>query len=511
MQTKLRFPVSKYRLITQAFAISLGLALLIISVAGPFAGTRKQTVTMPGHDIVILLDVSSSMTAKDMLPNRLTRAKTTITETASKLTQNRIALLAFRHKATLLCPLTYDREFLYQATKLASINSAMPGATDIGDAIISASKLFTTNSPSSKIIILFSDGEDLSDNISQALSLAEKNNITIFTVGIGQTDGTTIPDPLQPEQPYFYNGKKIITKLNEHALKKIAETSGGEYIPLYKISNIPYSNICREYLQKIDNEKNTETIKKLRHYRYNQFLLPAFLLFLFAMILGRKKKKPPHSNTTKTPLIIFVLLSATLNTSICRAEEPAIYEQKFNTAATLFSSNHYTEAITVLNSIITDNNTLPLNSAYGCTYFKLAEQNTNQLPQQIKLYKKATEAFQAALFNNPDDPIIEHNLTIAYKEMQAMAAKLKENKPASSQKPGNQQNTTEITNKNQPQQNKKQENEKHPATDSPKNQDLSNRQIDDILSTILNREKEYQMKKQKYGKIIPLNKDIQDW
>ena len=153
MQSKLRFPISKQRLLIQMILLSLGLTLLVISVAGPFAGLKEQAVTSSNHDIVMLLDVSNSMTARDVHPDRLGNAKSIIIETSTKLPEDRIALLAFRHGSTILCPLTYDREFLHQTAKLMSTSSASAGETDIGSAIMNAVEVFNKNSTAKRFII----------------------------------------------------------------------------------------------------------------------------------------------------------------------------------------------------------------------------------------------------------------------------------------------------------------------------------------------------------------------
>ncbi len=511
MQEKLRFPISQYRLISQMILVSLGLTLLIISVAGPFAGFKEQTVTSNNHDIIMLLDVSSSMTARDVQPDRLGSAKSAIIEISAKLPRERIAMLAFRHGLAILCPLTYDREFLQQTVKLISTTSAPAGETDIGSAIITAVEMFNKNSTAKRFIIIFSDGEDLAGNIEKAISTATENSVTILTIGIGKSEGTTIPDPLRKGKPYIYNGGPVTTKLNDQVLKRIATATNGEYIHSYD-NNISPADICTEYLRNIKASEQTESAKKLRIYRYNWFLLPAFILLLSAIALGIKKSNRKRNITSaKLTLLLTSIILTTLSNGY--SEELSATDRTFNTAATLFASSNYAETITALDSIRTDNTEIRsrINMAYGCTYFRKAVQLDNAL-EQIKLYKKAAESFQSLLKQEADNQTATHNLAVSYREMQIATVKLAASQSAE-KVPGKPAEPVEAEKNNgESSEEAQQKTDKPSATDSAEqNNKLSDKEIEDILSTILSREKEYQTKKQQYGKLTPLQSDVRDW
>lgn len=503
MQATLRFPTPKYKLIMQIVFIAIGLSLLILSVAGPFDGYRKETITDYHHDIVILLDVSSSMLAKDAQPNRQENAKSTILELVSQLPQDRLALMAFRHDTTLLSPLTFDHNFLSQSIKLASLGSASAGESDIGSAISTATKLFKNDSKTDKIILLFSDGEDLTGNIKQGIVTAAENNITIFTVGIGATDKITIPDPLQPDKPYIYNGKTVLTSLNEQTLKTIAESTGGEYVPAYK-DYISPSDMCTEYLRRIKKEETSNTMRKLRIYCYNWFLLPAFIFMFLAALLSIQSKPHIHKKASKILLLFVALTILTLITSISQAGKLTADELAFNSAAALFTDGKYEQAIATLNKTESEDEKYIM--AYGCTYFKAAQKlndTLTQLPKKIKLYKQAAESFRTILKQQGNNQTAIHNLTVSYLAVQASANKLAKLKP-----PKKTSNKTIKTVKNDTISSKTETQNKEKSTEA---NELSNAEIDKLLSKILSHEKEYQTKKQQYGKLIPLRADVKDW
>ncbi len=511
MQETLRFPISKHKLSAQIALVAAGLALLIISVAGPFAGYKDQAITKRSHDIILLLDVSSSMTAKDVQPNRLENAKSIILELASQLPQDQLALMVFRSNSTLLCPLTYDRPFLYATTKLISTSSASTGETDIGTAITDAVKLFEDKSHNKRFIILFSDGEDLANNINSAIATAVTNNVTIFTIGIGKPEGSTIPDPIQPDKAYKHNGQTVITKLKEQTLRKIASETNGEYIN-YDNKHISPSDICSDYLRDIKTAETAKNIKNTRIYHYNWFLLPAFISFLCALVLSLEKR----SRTSIKSLLFFFTFTATaLISNNGFTENLSAETDIFNAAAAQFAKTNYTQSIITLDSIKTNNSTIivRIDMAYGCAYFKSAQQRSN-IREQYKLFKKAAESFQSVLKQDTNNKIAVHNLAISYKAM--LVAKAKRDKSENIDKKTNdhtEQTTTDTRSKtDKSAESIVQKVDKPSATDTKRqNYELSDEEIEKVLSLILSREKEYQTKKHRYGKLTPLQSNIRDW
>jgi len=284
--------------------VSAALALLMIAAAGPKWGQREETVYQQARDLVIAVDVSRSMLANDVHPSRLARAKIDLVDLIKDLKGDRAALIAFRAKARLVCPLTTDYAYLRQALDGLSPESAPRGATDIGDAISKALDTFNDDDSSHKAIILVSDGEDLSGRAIKLAQKAGKMHIPIFTVGIGSRQGAKIPDDAGSERYLKYKNKDIVTKLNNDTLYKIAEASGGAYIPIETagMTGTTLGTIYNDHLRKIAARELAETRKTRAVERYQWFLLPAILLLLGTGALSRGRIKA-RKNTPKSKAV----------------------------------------------------------------------------------------------------------------------------------------------------------------------------------------------------------------
>ena len=161
MRARLSPPRGRGRFAAQLALLALALGLVLIAMARPRWGMRDERVFQRGRDLVIAVDVSQSMLARDVHPTRLHRAKADLTDLLRELRGDRAAIIAFRSKAVQVCPLTTDYAFLEYALDALSPESAPRGETDIGDAIDKAVAAFETDSGSHRAMILISDGEDL--------------------------------------------------------------------------------------------------------------------------------------------------------------------------------------------------------------------------------------------------------------------------------------------------------------------------------------------------------------
>jgi Ca-activated chloride channel homolog len=289
MQRKLRPAAARARMRWQGGLTLAGLALLLVAAARPQWGLREEVVFRRARDVVIALDVSRSMLARDVHPNRLARAKADVLDLIRDLRGDRAALVAFRHKAVLVCPLTTDTAFLLQALDGIEPDSAPRGETDIGDAIVKALDAFDTADAAHKAIILISDGEDLQDTARAAAARAAERGIPIFTVGIGSRAGTTIPDADAPGGVAQFKGETVTTRLNHDALLAIARATRGVYIPIERASTATTTlgTLYRDHLRQIAARDLEETLARRRIERYTWFLLPSFLCLLGAAALSR--------------------------------------------------------------------------------------------------------------------------------------------------------------------------------------------------------------------------------
>ena len=193
MLSKLAPAIKPSRFYWQLVLVQTGFILILIAAARPQWGMEERTVFQRGRDLIIALDVSRSMLARDVHPNRLQRAKADIQDLLRELRGDRVALVAFRGHAVQLCPLTTDYSFLEQMLDGVTVESAPRGETNIGDAIDKTLDAFETDEGAHRAMILISDGEDLAGQAKSAAERAKSKGVVIFTVGLGDPKGATIP------------------------------------------------------------------------------------------------------------------------------------------------------------------------------------------------------------------------------------------------------------------------------------------------------------------------------
>lgn len=227
----------KKRVIKQGILI-LAFASLITGLANPQLGTRLENVKQEGVDIFIALDVSLSMKAEDVKPNRLEKAKYEINNLINRLAGDRIGLIVFAGESFVQFPLTTDYSAASLFLDAVDVTTVPDPGTAIGSAIAKAEKSFPMNDPTKKVLIIITDGEN---NQGDAISNAEdagKKGILIYTIGMGSPDGAPIPiydaNGHQTDFKRDRSGNIVLTKLDEASLEKIAALGNGKY---YRASN----------------------------------------------------------------------------------------------------------------------------------------------------------------------------------------------------------------------------------------------------------------------------------
>jgi Ca-activated chloride channel family protein len=266
-----------------------GLALCLFAAARPQWGHSTQVVAAKSRNVVVALDVSRSMLAADVRPNRLERAKADIADLVDSLEGDRCALVAFRQKGVLLCPLTTDRAFLRSALETATPESAPRGETDLGAAIRTALQALDPTMDDHNAIILVSDGGDLRNNALDGAAVAKKRGIPIFTVGLGDPRReTTLPDA-SGSGVQMFKGQPVKVKLEEKALREIAAASEGRYVPLATAgtAETTLGAIYRRFLRQVAAKEQAEEEELRATERFGFFLVPGLLLLLSAALLSR--------------------------------------------------------------------------------------------------------------------------------------------------------------------------------------------------------------------------------
>ncbi len=261
---------------------------LILALSQPRWGYYWKDLEQKGVDIVIALDVSSSMLAQDIKPNRLERAKYKIMDLLNMLEGDRVGLVAFAGTSYLQCPLTLD----YSATRifLNAIDTELipvPG-TAIGHAIRTSVKAFNPQDTRSRAIILITDGEDHTGDAIQSANWAKEHKTKIFAIGIGSNIGAPIPNP-KPGASGFKkdkDGEVILTKLDEPTLKQMALQTGGSYVRSVS-GDMDLQKLYRENIKHKVKSKEIKTERKRVWKERFQWMIFAALLCLTAKYIRK--------------------------------------------------------------------------------------------------------------------------------------------------------------------------------------------------------------------------------
>lgn len=281
----------------QAWFVLTGLVLCLFAASRPQWGKTTERRVERSRNVVVAIDVSRSMLAQDVRPNRLERAKADVADLIDSLEGDRCALVAFRRTGVVICPLTTDHGFLRSALEQMTPESAPRGETDLGSAIRAALDALDPAADDHNAIIMVSDGGDLRGAALQNAELAKKRGIPIFTVGIGDPRvGATIPTE-DGRGIQKFGDEVVKVKLEERALRQIAEASkGGRYVPLTTAGTAEttlgaiYRRFLRQVAVKEQNEEQERTAE-----RYQLFLLPGILALIVGALFskgrfGRKGK-----------------------------------------------------------------------------------------------------------------------------------------------------------------------------------------------------------------------------
>ena len=250
MVKKLSPERSVFKPVLKISILLLALAFLIIGLVNPKIGTKMETVKREGIDIVFAVDVSKSMLAEDVAPNRLDKSKQLVSQIINSLGNDRIGIVAYAGSAFPVLPITSDYSVAKMFLQSMSPDMVSSQGTSLDEAIRLSAKYFDEKSKTSKLLILISDGEDHSEGASLAAEEANKIGMKIITVGVGTEKGGTIPlkeNGVVRSYQKDQNGETVITKLNQEGLKTIAKATKGGYV---------YGGNTKEVLEYIKNALN---------------------------------------------------------------------------------------------------------------------------------------------------------------------------------------------------------------------------------------------------------------
>lgn len=290
MLKKLSPNTSIFKPMLKVVVLCLAIACLALALVNPKIGTKLETVKREGVDIVFAVDVSKSMLAEDVAPNRLDKAKQLVTQIINNLASDRVGIIAYAGKAFPQLPITTD----YASAKmfLQSMNTDMMSSqgTAINEAINLAKTYYDDTEQTNRVLIIISDGEDHSNVASKVAEEASEEGIRIFTIGVGTVKGDRIPEKrngIVLNYKKDNNGETVITRLDEQTLKNIAAEANGTYINGNRTSVVVEE--IGDILNKMD--KTEFEAKQFADFesQFQWFLGAAiFLLFIDIFLLERK-------------------------------------------------------------------------------------------------------------------------------------------------------------------------------------------------------------------------------
>ncbi|MCB0408969.1 MAG: VWA domain-containing protein [Flavobacteriales bacterium] len=279
-----KLPVLKFVL------YSLAMISLLLGIANLQYGTKLEEVKREGVDLMIALDVSNSMLAEDLSPNRLERAKRAIYQLIEKLHNDRLGMIVFAGEAYVQLPITTDYSSAKLFLETIGTDIVPTQGTAIGSAIDLAMQSFDFENATSKAIIVITDGENHEDDAVQSSAAAAEMEVTVHTIGMGSENGAPIPVYRNGKQVGFRTDNSqntVVSKLDENMLKQIAAAGEGTYVRATN-ANAGLGIIMNE-INKM--EKKEFDSKSYRDYedRFQPFLIIALLLLIVEFFISNRK------------------------------------------------------------------------------------------------------------------------------------------------------------------------------------------------------------------------------
>jgi len=430
--------VSRFRPSVKFWIFQGALALLVVMLARPQMGTKISHEKRVGIETIIAMDISNSMRAEDIVPNRLDRSKMMVENLVDHFTNDKIGLIVFAGDAFVQLPITSD----YVSAKmfLSSIDPSMMASqgTDIARAIEMASHSFTQEEGIGKAIVVITDGEDHEGGAVEAAEAAKDNGMRVYVLGVGSTQGAPIPIPGTGDYMQDNTGNTVMSALNEDMCKQVAQAGGGAYI------HVENNSAAQEQL---DNELDKLAKKETSTAVYSEFdeqfqafgVLALLLLILEICIFDRRNPLLKHvslfgKRKTVAILLLLSVLSVTAQTD----------RQYIRQGNKLFRMGDYPNAEVSYRKAIEQNPKNPQapfnlgnalmaqkkDSAAVAQFENASRLETNPLRkaqafhnigvicQTHKMYGEAIEAYKNALRLNPNDDETRYNLVLCKHQKQ---------------------------------------------------------------------------------------------
>ena len=446
--------VSARRIKVRYALATVAVTLLLVCLARPQYGFEWEEAHQRGLDIVVAIDISRSMLATDVAPNRLERAKLAALDLAAQAKSDRLALVAFAGSAFLQCPLTLDDAAFRQSVDAVQVGLITDQGTAIAEAIHTALKAYEKENDNHKVLVLLTDGEDQEPGAVEAATEAARQGMRIFTVGIGTPAGELIR--MQDEKGGFSflkdeDGNVVKSHLNEPMLKEIAEKSEGFYMPLRGAR--PIETLYERGLAPLPKSDNSSKMVRLYHEIYHWPLVLAMACLVLEMFLPHRRRPQADPSATPAPglpavakvLLALALVSAAWTASASPGtaykeyqkgnyggafkEYDRLSEQKtndfqlhYNAGTAAYQAGQYDVARRHLSeSVLSPDPQLEENAYYnlGNTLFKDGE-SAKEPGQQMQMWETSLTNYEAALKLNPKDTDAKNNFAYVKEKVEKL-------------------------------------------------------------------------------------------
>jgi Ca-activated chloride channel family protein len=295
-----------------------GIGLAFVALARPELGFTWVESKRRGIDVMIAVDVSRSMLARDVSPDRLTRAKLGVADLLERLQGDRVGLIAFAGSAFLQVPLTLDEGAFRRALTALEPGIIPRGGSDLASAIRIAVRAFRTEKNNFKLLVLLSDGEDLAGDALAAAAEAADAGVKVFTVGVGTAAGELIPDGDKPGRFVEDAGGRIVkSRLDEATLREVAERTGGFYAPLGQRGE-GVTAVYEKALAPIPEEELASRMRRVPIDRFQWPLAAAILLLAIEPLVGDRKQRARSAPASRAAAFLPFLLLVPM--SLARAD-----------------------------------------------------------------------------------------------------------------------------------------------------------------------------------------------
>ena len=461
--------------------VMVALTLLIIAAARPQFGQSEHTEKRQGIEAIVALDISNSMMAEDVAPNRLDRAKQMLSKLMDSMVDDKVGLVVFAGDAFIQLPITSD----YVSAKmfLSSIDPSMIATqgTDIAAAINMATSSFTQEEGIGKAIIVITDGEDHEGGAIEAAEAAKKKGMSVYVLGVGSSNGAPIPIPGTGDYMKDNTGNTVMSALNEDMCKQLAAAGGGVYIHVE--NNSAAQQQLDNELDKLSKKETSTTVYSDFDEQFQAFGILALLLLIIEIcILDRRNpllKRLSLFGSRKQAAMLFLLLVAASSSA------QTTDRQYIRQGNKLFGTGDFANAEVSYRKALEKNPRNPQaaynlgnalmaqkkDSAAIVQFESAAKMETNPLRkyqsyhnmgvicQSHKMYGEAIEAYKNALRLNPNDDETRYNLVLCKHQKQKQDQQ-QQNQQQQQQKDKQEQKQDQQEQQKDKQEQKKQEQQK---------------------------------------------------